>query len=243
MAQLSPHKHPTSLNSSLGKSPFPSSSNPDFTPRKEFIRGHRVTSSFALLTLSGSGNVRLFRFPQPVEDALHSYFHQRGILQYCRKDNSKRSSEYTILGRPWTVPRTIMAEKLIIDILTIILQHGFILLSTLDYGREKDDNLAISFSKPMSTSIGNTSTGALINGSEVSLNVPIRTPFAVSFLTATRVRVISPPRSSTPAILQSMRGAWPGGVVDESTVEETNFEFKLKGYKCKPIDYSPPTHV
>lgn len=235
MAQPSPHKQHTSLGPPPINTPaFPLSANPDFQPRKEFIKGHRVTSSFALLTLSGSSLVRLYRFPQPVTAAFQSLFEQHNIIQAVRQDGSRHFSEYTLAGKPWAAPNSLRSEKLIVDILTIILHHGFILLSSLDYGREQDDHLAISFSKPMLISAGTASTTALTNGSAISLNVPIRTPFAVSFLSATKVRVISPPLSNTPAVLQSVRGAWPGGVDKEGKVGEASYEFKFKGYKCEP---------
>ncbi|KAG6878419.1 hypothetical protein C0993_007020 [Termitomyces sp. T159_Od127] len=58
-----------------------------------------------------------------------------------------------------------------------------------------------------------------------------RTPFALSFLSPTRMRVIGPPLHLTPAILQAVRGSWPRGVVSERKVGNNSFEFKLKGYK------------
>lgn len=234
MAQPSPHKHPTSPSaSSLNAPAFPLSANPDFIPRKEFIKGHRVTSTFALLTLSGSSLVRLYRFPPPVVTALQGLFDQLNLIQGVRQDNPKHFSEYSLAGKPWATPKSFKAEKLIIDILTIILHHGFILMSSLDYGREQDDHLAISFSKPMLISTSPASTTALTNGSAISLNVPIRTPFAVSFLSATRLRVISPPLSNTPGVLQSVRGAWRTGVRDEGKVGDNSYEFNFNGYKCE----------
>lgn len=69
------------------------------------------------------------------------------------------------------------------------------------------------------------------SSSTLSYNAP-RAPFALSFLSATLLRVIAPPLHSTPAILQAVRGSWPRGVVSEKKVGDAAFEFKLKGYKC-----------
>lgn len=46
------------------------------------------------------------------------------------------------------------------------------------------------------------------------------------------MRVISPPRDYTPAILQAVRGSWPRGVVSEKKVGDSAYEFKLRGYRC-----------
>lgn len=209
------------------------SPNADFHPRKEFIKGHRVTSSFALLTLSGSGLVRLYSFPPPVVNALKGLFDQHGLVIGVRQDELRHFHEFALAGKPWANSKSLKAEKLIIDILTTVMHHGYGFLSTLDYGREQDDRLAISFSKPMLVSAVSGSTTALTNASAVSLNVPIKTPFAISFLNSTLLRVISPPLHNTPAVLQSVRGTWPKGVEREGKIADGCYEFKLKGYKCE----------
>ena len=202
-----------------------------FIPRREFIRDHRIASSFSLLALSGSGFVRLYSFSATVIAALRRLFDHRKLVSSVREHAPKQFYEFSLEGKPWSNAKSITAEKLIIDILTIILHCGYIFLSTIDYGREPDDKLAIVFSKPQ---MAQNPLFPLSNGSAVSLNPPvIKTPFAISFSSATQLRVVGPPLHSTPAVLQAVRGAWPRGVVSEKKVGDATYEFKLKGYKCE----------
>lgn len=53
------------------------------------------------------------------------------------------------------------------------------------------------------------------------------------------MRVISPPRDSTPAILQAVRGSWPRGVISEKKVGDSAYEFKLRGYRCTFLCLAP----
>lgn len=205
-----------------------------FTPRREFIRDHRIASSFSLLALSGSGFVRLYSFSSTVVSALKRLFDHRNLISSVREHAPKHFFEFTLEGKPWSNPKSITAEKLIIDILTIILHCGHIFLSTIDYGREQDDKLAITFSKPQLVPNTIPTSFPLSNGSAISLNQPVvKTPFAISFSSATLLRVVGPPLHSTPAVLQAVRGAWPRGVVSEKKVGDATYEFKLKGYKCE----------
>ncbi|KAG8936611.1 hypothetical protein FRC02_000604 [Tulasnella sp. 418] len=82
------------------------------------------------------------------------------------------------------------------------------------------------------------------SASNAALNPP-RTTFAIS-LTSKLLRVINPPRTSTPAILNSVRSAWPRGVIDESRPEDDVYEFKLKGYsffKSNTFDRDALFHI
>jgi hypothetical protein len=217
-----------------------------FTPRREFIRDHRIVSSFALLALSGSGYVRLYSFSQPVISALRTLFDQHSLLIGVREHAPHHFFEFSLEGKPWAKPKTITSEKLLIDIFSRILHCGYTFLSTIDYGREQDDKLAIAFSKQMVPN----SPFPLSNGSVVSLNPPMtKSAFAISFSSATELRVVGvgPPLASTPAVLQAVRGAWPRGVVQEKKVGDSTYEFTLKGYKCRwhiyftiPLTYSLP---
>ncbi len=233
MAQPAPLvKHPA-FPSQTQATPQNSSATPTapFIPRKEFIKDHRVTSSFSLLALSGSGLVRLYSFSAAVVAALRRLFDQKNLLTAVRERAPKHFFEFVLEGKPWSNAKSITSEKLIIDILAVILHHGYSFLSTIDYGREQDDRLAITFSRPI---IPPSHTPfSLQNGSAISLNQPVRTPFAISFSSATLLRVVGPPLHSTPAVLQAVRGAWPRGVVSEKKVGDATFEFKLQGYKCK----------
>ncbi|KAI0079593.1 hypothetical protein K474DRAFT_596866 [Panus rudis PR-1116 ss-1] len=221
MALPTPLKHPSSPVPPIAHSPDPS-----FVPRKEFLQDHRVISSFALLALSGTSLVRSYSFPVAVNDSLRQLFERNG-LQTWRTNESKEFYEFALEGRPWANPKAVKSEKLIIDILEVILHYGHNLLSPIDYGREPDDRVAIAFSKPNLSQPSNVA-----NASAASLNNQMRVLFAISFASASVMRVVSPPLSSTPAILQAVRNAWPRGTDDDSKkVGHDTFEFKLKGYK------------
>lgn len=213
-----------------------SSSDPLFVPRKEFIRDNRVASSFSLLALSGAGFVRLYSFSVALVNALHRRFSEQSLIIDARENGPKHFYEFTLEGKPWSRSKSVTSEKLIIDILAEILHCGYVFLSTIDYGREQDDRLAIAFARP---GIPGTSSALLMqpNGSLTSLNQPTRQPFAISFSSVNLLRVVGPPLHSTPAVLQAVRGAWPRGVVSEKKVGDATFEFKLKGYKCEFFSY------
>lgn len=213
---------------------LPSSSSANashFIPRKEFIRDQRIVSDFSLLALSGPGLVRLYSFPKAVISALTVFFNRHDLITNIREHPEKNFYEMSLAKRPWASPKNPHSEMLIVGILATILHHGYSFLSTIDYGREPDDRLAIAFSKPRGVSAG---AEQLHNSSSVTLTQSNIAPFAISFVSATTLRVIGPPLSSTPAILQAVRGAWPHGVGSEKKVGDMTYEFKYKGYKCKP---------
>jgi hypothetical protein len=209
--------------------------NSQFAPRREFIRENHTFSTFALLALSGSSSVRLYSFPPSLIASLRQFFHNSKTAVTFREDVSRTLCEFTIEGRPWAMAKSITTEKLLVDLMGVIFRHGFIFLSTLDYGREQDDRLALAFSKPATfgSSRPTSPDPGVHNGSLVPPPRAPRVPFAISFTSTTTLRVINPPLNSTPAILQAVRGAWPRGVVAEKKVADTCFEFKLKGYKCE----------
>ncbi|GJE86040.1 hypothetical protein PsYK624_021200 [Phanerochaete sordida] len=226
-------KHPVapspSPNIAQGPNGAATSSGAQFIPRREFIRDHRIASSFSLLALSGSGFVRLYSFSTTAVSALRRLFDHRGLVSSVREHGPKHFFEFSLEGKPWSNAKSITSEKLIIDILAIVLHCGYIFLSTIDYGREPDDKLALVFSKPQVVAPG---PFPFSNGSTISLHPPVvKTPFAISFSSATLLRVVGPPLHSTPAVLQAVRGAWPRGVVSEKKVGDATYEFKLKGYK------------
>ncbi|OBZ79983.1 hypothetical protein A0H81_00707 [Grifola frondosa] len=228
MAQLST---PPLLRHSIPPSPT-SSVNPNnsqFTPRKEFIREQRVISTFSLLTLSGTGAVRLYSFPAAVISALRRLFDHQNLIVSVREHASNNFFEFSLDRRPWANIKKLESEKLIVGIVSLILQHGYSFLSTIDYGREHDDCIAIAFSKPLSVP-PSSSAIPLPNGSITSLPQPSRTLFAISFPSNTVLHIIDPPLHSTPAILQAVRNAWPRGVADEKKLGDS-YIFKMKGYK------------
>ena len=224
---------------------------PSFTPRKEFLRlPLAAPDSFALLALSSANCIRLYSFPASVVDALRQLFEQLSIVLSLREDLPQSLYEFALDGKPWTNPKAVATEKLLLDILAIIYHCGYSYLSNIDYGRESDDRLAMVFSKPGIVPFLNSqnpnplspipaiSTSSLNDKERVQ-----RVPFAISFASTTLMRVIAPPLHLTPAILQAVRASWPRGVVSEKKVGDNSFEFKLKGYKCLFLSTQPLSSI
>ncbi|KAI0639319.1 hypothetical protein C8Q77DRAFT_1152303 [Trametes polyzona] len=198
-------------------------------PRKEFIRDQRIVSSFALLTLAGNGFVRLYNFPNSVINGLRRIFDLHKLILGVRENPTTHFFEYSLDQKPWANVKNITSEKLILSIFSVIFQYGYSLLSTIEYGREHDDRIAIAFSRPTPAPAAsaipimpNISTSTLPHTSPMM--------FAVSFPSPRVLRVIDPPLPLTPAILQAVRNAWPRGIADEKKLGDS-YEFKLKGYK------------
>ncbi len=211
-----------------------SSPQDSFIPRREFIREQKHTpNTFSLLAIASSNCIRLYSFPLPVISHLHRFFDQRSLVSAFREDASHGLYEFALEGKPWTNVKSAATERLLMEILSIIYQHGYSFLSSIDYGREIDDRLAMAFSKP-SVTPSPRSDSPLPEGSKISHSdkSKVKVPFALSFPSATTLRVICPPLDTTPAILQAVRGSWPRGVVSERKIGDHSFEFKLKGYKC-----------
>ena len=224
--------------------------NQDFTPRKEFLQqASHPSNSFALLTFSSSSLVRLYSFPPPVVTALRRLLQHRKSVSAYREDTLNGYCEFTLVGKPWSNAKSVKSERLVINVLAVILQYGYTLSSPLDYGRETDDRLALAFSKPLTAmpyspaSLSNHSSPPPFHGmspqsprpTSSSYTGPYVIPFAVSFTSSTIMRVISPPLDSTPAILQAVRGSWPRGVISEKKVGDSAYEFKLRGYRCTSL--------
>ncbi|KAG6842518.1 hypothetical protein C0991_000044 [Blastosporella zonata] len=230
MPQQSPS--PTTAITSNTESPF--------VPRKEFIREIKDTpSSFAIVAISSANFVRLYSFPPYVVTTLRALLESFNLLVAFREDLQQHLCEFALNGKPWASPKSLKSEKLLIDIFAIIYQCGYTYLSSLDYGRETDDRLAMAFSKPSAN--GSRSATPLprsaspFQDSSASTSSdrhrPRRSPFALSFLSPTLMHVIAPPLHLTPAILQAVRASWPRGVVSEKKIGDNSFEFRLKGYK------------
>ncbi|KAG1755111.1 uncharacterized protein EDB91DRAFT_1042313 [Suillus paluster] len=208
-----------------------------FIPRKEFIRDQRATSLFSLLAISGSSCVRLYSFPPDVIAALRRLLDHFYLNAGFREDTLQNLCEFTISQKPWNAPKSPRTERILLDIFAVIYRFGYTILSTVDYGRERDDRLAISFSRlliPAPASPGLPFAPAPAgSGSNLShqtgLHIERRMPFAISFVSQTIMRVINPPLNATPAILQAVRGSWPRGVLSEKKTDNA-YEFKLKGY-------------
>ncbi|ETW87433.1 hypothetical protein HETIRDRAFT_457014 [Heterobasidion irregulare TC 32-1] len=222
---------------SPAQSNTPSGSDPAFFPRREFIRDDRIPSTFSILAISGSACIRVYNFLPPLISALRTFLDRDHLVTAFREDAIQNFCEFCLEGKPWASPKSTFTEKLLVDILALLYQNGFVFLSTIDYGREQDDRIAMAFSKPHTSPPTHSSSSSprpsstFSRGSSATLNRPLKVPFAISFPNATTLRVISPPLHSTPAILQTVRAAWPRGVVSEKKIRDTVFEFKLKGYK------------
>ncbi|KAH9982526.1 hypothetical protein BGW80DRAFT_1453401 [Lactifluus volemus] len=109
-----------------------------------------------------------------------------------------------------------------------------------DYGREQDDRIVMAFSRPSnmpllppqpSSAPPSSNAHSMSKDSVATHSQPVKVPFAISFISQSHLRVIAPPLHLTPAILQTVRGSWPRGVVSEKKVAENVYEFKLKGYR------------
>ncbi|KAI0335359.1 hypothetical protein GY45DRAFT_1333776 [Cubamyces sp. BRFM 1775] len=229
MAQLSPIPTPNVFKPPIPPSPTLLTHNPIFYPRKEFIRDQRVVSSFSLLTLAGNGAVRLYSFPNSVINALRRFFDTHKLSYGCRENPTTHLFEFSLDQKPWANIKTLMSEKLIVSIFSIIFQYGYSFLSTVEYGREHDDRVAIAFSRP---TIAPNSSAIPIMPNISTSTLPHAGPmiFAISFPTPRVLRVIEPPLPFTPAILQAVRNTWPRGIADEKRLGDT-YEFKLNGYK------------
>ncbi|KAI0824250.1 hypothetical protein BC628DRAFT_454837 [Trametes gibbosa] len=230
MAQPSHLPVPNVFKPPLPPSPTLQTTHPSlFYPRKEFIRDQRIISSFSLLTLAGNGLVRLYSFPNSVINSLRRFFDLHQLIVACRENPTTHFFEFSLDQKPWANVKNIMSEKLVLGIFSIIFQFGYSLLSTIEYGREHDDRIAIAFSRPTTAP---ASSAIPIMPSNSASTLPHTSPmmFAVSFPTPRVLRVIDPPLPLTPAILQAVRNAWPRGIADEKKMGDS-YEFKLKGYK------------
>jgi hypothetical protein len=209
-----------------------------FIPRKEFIREQRATNIFGLLAISGSSCIRLYSFPPDVIAALRRLLDHFYLTGGFREDTQQNFWEFTITQKPWNAPKSPRTERILLDILAVIYRFGYAILSTVDYGRERDDRLAISFSRPLLPSSPSLPFAPAPAGSGSNLShqtgqqTERRMPFAISFVSQTIMRVINPPLNATPAILQAVRGSWPRGVLSEKKTDNA-YEFKLKGYSCE----------
>lgn len=224
------------LSSDISASAMPDTPpDSNFMPRKEFLRDQpRTANAFSLMTISGSSFIRMYSFPAALIATLRRLFDQLSLVTAFREDVPQGLYEFTLDGKPWSSPKSVNSERLILQLLTVIYQYGYSFLSTIDYGREHDDRLAMAFSKPRSPSPSPRSSSPMGNVSQSSQDRPVKKiPFALSFPSATLLRVINPPLHMTPAILQAVRGSWPRGVVSEKKIGDASYEFKLKGYRCK----------
>ncbi|KAI0004278.1 hypothetical protein BJV74DRAFT_881428 [Russula compacta] len=216
----------------------PADSN--LVPRREFIRDQRPASSFSILALSGAALLRLYSFPSDAILELRKRLDSEHLILSSRELIQNNFCELALEGKPWSNPKSTRSEKLLIEILDTIHRTGHTFLSTLDYGREQDDRIIMAFSRsrtspspppPLSGAVPPPPFQSMSNDSSSMVPQPVKLLFAVSFLSQNHLRVVAPPLHLTPAILQTVRGSWPRGVVSEKKVADNVFEFKLKGYR------------
>ncbi|KAF8581368.1 hypothetical protein K439DRAFT_1636238 [Ramaria rubella] len=214
-------------------SSFPSSpAGSNFTPRKEFFQAPTRQSSFALLAFTSNNAIRLSNFPETIVAALRSLLDSVVGLHSFRENAEHKLCEIILLGKPWSNPKSLSTEVVLVQVFTVLFSHGYSFLSQLDYGREHNDRLSLAFSKPASPPQPDPS-------SLPHLKHTLSVPFALSFPSPTSLKVVCSPLHSTPAILQSVRGAWPRGISSEKKIGEGCFEFKLKGYSWFQEDTFP----
>ena len=121
MAQPSASPTPNVLKPPLASSLPAHVASPFFYPRKEFLRDHpRVVSSFALLTLAGTGFVRLYSFPDSVINGLRRLFDQHSLILTVRESAASHFFEFSLDGKPWANFKSLSSEKLIVAILAVV---------------------------------------------------------------------------------------------------------------------------
>jgi len=219
----------------------------NLVPRREFIRDKRPASSFSILALSGAALLRLYSFPIDTVSELRKHLDTAHLILNTRELTQDNFYELALDGKPWSNPKSMRAERLLIEIINILHHTGHNFVSTLDYGREQDDRIIMAFSRPsplppphpppppLPGAAFPHTFQSMSNDSLSVVSHPIKLLFAISFLSQNHLRVIAPPLHLTPAILQTVRGSWPRGVVSEKKVAENVYEFKLKGYRCNVI--------
>jgi hypothetical protein len=219
-----------------------------FVPRREFIRDQRPASAFSILALSGAALLRLYSFPTDTVFALRKHLENIHVILGSRELPHDNFHELALEGKPWSSPKSMRSEKLLIEIIDVIHLAGHKFLTTMDYGREQDDRIIMAFSRTFPSPLSNATPPPFHSMSNDSSSVvphPVKLLFAISFISQSHLRVIAPPLHLTPAILQTVRGSWPRGVVSEKKAAENVYEFKLKGYKCNviyPIILNDLTH-
>lgn len=226
----------------------PSPSHQNFTPRKEFLRDQQsIRNSFAILAISGPNFVRLYSFTPQTVQCVRRLLEQFAPIAAVREDTEQNLYEFALEKKPWSNPKSVPSEKLLVGVIAAVYESGYTFLSSIDYGREADDRLAIAFSRPdtvahppsrSASPFPPQSLHARNDSSNSAIQTPDkppakRVPFAISFSSVTVMKVIGPPLHLTPAILQACRGSWPRGVVSEKKVYQDCYEFKLKGYGSK----------
>ena len=232
------------------------SSPAGFAPRKEFVKSQSTTHQFALLTFNGSDVLRLSNFPPRVIQSLRTLYESRRVFKTIRQDNEMGVTEFIFTDRIWAgksikyvsnlklISRSPMhipssrTERMATLTFCTILSHQFKYVTDIAYGRISQDTKSLVFLKPTPPPKDSNGQNQASSSAIAISPLPLppgeqRTCFSLS-LTKDTLRVICAPKSCTPAILASVRSAWPRGIVAEGRPEDDVYEFQLKGYSRTP---------
>ncbi|CEL53458.1 hypothetical protein RSOLAG1IB_11390 [Rhizoctonia solani AG-1 IB] len=182
-----------------------------FQPRSEFIRAEATPQSYTLVALNGADTLRCHNISPSALSALRESFGNETRLYGEVADGEV--AEFVFRNSPWSA-KSVRSEMLIVKLFTILLSQQYTFVTSIDYGRQYLDKLSLAFTRALSSN-------------ERSVGDSI---FALSFVTPTVLRVLHAPLHCTPAILQSVRNAWPRGVKAESKLGNGCWEFRLKGF-------------
>ncbi|CAE6415808.1 unnamed protein product [Rhizoctonia solani] len=188
-----------------------SDSQQTFQPRSEFVRTEATPQSYVLAALNGADTLRCHNLSRSTLSSLKEAFGNETRLY--GEANDGQVAEFVFRNSPWSA-KSVRSETLIVQLFTTLLAHQYTFVTTIDYGRQYLDKLSLAFTRAASP-----------NGRLAPDSV-----FALSFVTPTVLRVLHAPLHCTPAILQSVRNAWPRGVKDERKLGNGCWEFRLKGF-------------
>ncbi|KAG9096465.1 hypothetical protein FS749_008427 [Ceratobasidium sp. UAMH 11750] len=185
---------------------------PTFRPRSEFVRTEVNPQSYALVALNSTDTLRCHCLSPAALSALCEVFGDE-MRQYG-ENAENQVAEFVFRNSPWG-NKTIRSETLLTNLFAVLLVHQYTFLTTIDYGRQYLDKLSLTFTRPASISNPAPATESV---------------FALSFTAPSVLRIVAAPLHATPAILQSVRGAWPRGVKSERKLGNGSWEFRLRGF-------------
>ncbi|KAG8742203.1 hypothetical protein FRC10_001899 [Ceratobasidium sp. 414] len=188
------------------------STQPAFRPRSEFVRTEVNPQSYALVALNGTDTLRCHSLSPAALSALREVFGDE--MRVYGENAESQVAEFAFRNSPWS-NKTIRSETLITNLFAVLLMHQYTFLTTIDYGRQYLDKLSLTFTRPASISNPAPATESV---------------FALSFTAPSVLRVVAAPLHATPAILQSVRSAWPRGVKSERKLGNGSWEFRLRGF-------------
>ncbi|KIO17471.1 hypothetical protein M407DRAFT_32858 [Tulasnella calospora MUT 4182] len=218
---------------------YPSSAPKEYAQWKPGYESNGVTIVWHLRQRAEI--LRLSNFPPNVIASLRTLFQQQLVYRADREDPEMGVSEFIMADRLWS-SKNVKTERLVTLIFSVILSHRFRRVTAVAYGRLAQATQSLVFSKAVPGSLEVASSSRVNSPAVPASPLPMssgstgegarpehRTCVALS-LTQKTLRVICAPKGSTPAILASVRSAWPRDVISEGRPEEDVYEFQLKGY-------------